>query len=71
MHKVVSTVATLLISSAEPFFRAFHTVMEGNNEVDIDGRERRLDYLDNEDSCGKVAALNEEAFFDEISVVTA
>ncbi len=34
----------------EPFFRAFNTVMEGNNEVDIDGQERRLDYLGTEDS---------------------
>ena len=34
----------------EPFFSAFHTVMEGNNEVDIDGHARRLDYLGTEDS---------------------
>lgn len=34
----------------EPLFRAFAFVMEGNNEVDIDGRERALDYLGTEDS---------------------
>ncbi len=34
----------------EPFFRAFNTVMEGNNEIDIDGHKRRLDYLGTEDS---------------------
>jgi len=34
----------------EPFFHGFHTVMEGNNEVDIDGQSRRLDYLGTEDS---------------------
>jgi hypothetical protein len=36
----------------EPFFHGFHTVMEGNNEVDIDGQARRLDYLGTEDSFG-------------------
>jgi len=36
----------------EPLFKAFHYVMEGNNEVDIDGRERALDYLGSEDSFG-------------------
>lgn len=34
----------------EPLFKAFHYVMEGNNEVDVDGSERRLDYLGTEDS---------------------
>ena len=34
----------------EPFFNRYYTVMEGNNEVDIDGRERALDYLGTEDS---------------------
>ncbi|MBN1854119.1 MAG: DUF2961 domain-containing protein [Pirellulales bacterium] len=34
----------------EPFFRKFNTVMEGNNEIDIDGQERAIDYLGTEDS---------------------
>jgi len=34
----------------EPLFRKFSFVMEGNNEVDIDGQQRRLDYLGTEDS---------------------
>ncbi len=34
----------------EPLFRGFGYVMEGNNEVDIDDRERQLDYLGTEDS---------------------
>ena len=34
----------------EPFFRSFNAVMEGNNEIDIDGRLRQLDYLGTEDS---------------------
>jgi hypothetical protein len=34
----------------EPFFHRFFIVMEGNNEVDIDGRPRQLDYLGTEDS---------------------
>jgi hypothetical protein len=34
----------------EPLFRDFVYVMEGNNEVDIDGRERAIDYLGSEDS---------------------
>lgn len=34
----------------EPGFRDFNDVMEGNNEVDIDGRERAFDYLGSEDS---------------------
>lgn len=38
------------IVTDEPIFRSFQYVMEGNNEVDIDGSERRLDYLGTEDS---------------------
>ncbi|MGB2957296.1 MAG: DUF2961 domain-containing protein [Bacteroidota bacterium] len=34
----------------DPLFKNFELVMEGNNEVDIDGRERVLDYLGSEDS---------------------
>jgi hypothetical protein len=34
----------------EPFFDEYGFVMEGNNEVDIDGRERAVDYLGTEDS---------------------
>jgi hypothetical protein len=34
----------------EPFFKNFDSVMEGNNEVDIDGKERLFDYLGTEDS---------------------
>jgi len=34
----------------DKYFRDFGTVMEGNNEVDIDGQERKLDYLGTEDS---------------------
>ncbi|MBN2580995.1 MAG: DUF2961 domain-containing protein [Pirellulales bacterium] len=34
----------------EPFFKNFMIVMEGNNEVDIDGRPRQVDYLGTEDS---------------------
>lgn len=34
----------------EPWFRDFHLVMEGNNEIDIDGRIRAFDYLGTEDS---------------------
>lgn len=34
----------------EPYFRQFHAVMEGNNEIDIDGHERQIDYLGTEDS---------------------
>ncbi|KKK65078.1 hypothetical protein LCGC14_2977760, partial [marine sediment metagenome] len=34
----------------EPLFRAYATVMEGNNEIDIDGRPRAIDYLGTEDS---------------------
>lgn len=38
------------IVTSEPIFRDFQYVMEGNNEIDIDGRERALDYLGTEDS---------------------
>jgi D-arabinan exo alpha-(1,3)/(1,5)-arabinofuranosidase (non-reducing end) len=38
------------VATDEPWFKKFHFVMEGNNEVDIDGEERRLDYLGSEDS---------------------
>jgi hypothetical protein len=38
------------IETDEPLFRGFNIVMEGNNEVDIDGQARRLDYLGTEDS---------------------
>jgi hypothetical protein len=34
----------------EPRFKRYHFVMEGNNEVDIDGQERVVDYLGSEDS---------------------
>ena len=34
----------------EPIYRNFRYVMEGNNEVDIDGTDRALDYLGTEDS---------------------
>ena len=38
------------VTTDEPLFRGFYYVMEGNNEVAIDGRERALDYLGTEDS---------------------
>ncbi|MBN2272148.1 MAG: DUF2961 domain-containing protein [Sedimentisphaerales bacterium] len=38
------------VATDESLFKNFSFVMEGNNEVDIDGRERRLDYLGSEDS---------------------
>ncbi len=34
----------------EPMFGKFNTVMEGNNEIDIDGQVRQIDYLGTEDS---------------------
>ena len=38
-------------STDEPFFKTFHFVMEGNNEVRIDGSQRpTIDYLGTEDS---------------------
>ena len=38
------------IVSDEPLFRGLAYVTEGNNEVDIDGQPRKLDYLGTEDS---------------------
>ncbi len=38
------------VRTEEPFFRGFNVVMEGNNEIDIDGEERAVDYLGTEDS---------------------
>jgi hypothetical protein len=38
------------VATDEPLFKQFGFVMEGNNEVDIDGQERALDYLGTEDS---------------------
>jgi hypothetical protein len=38
------------VTTDEPLFRGFSYVMEGNNEVEVDGRERALDYLGTEDS---------------------
>ena len=40
------------IATDEPLFRAFQFVMEGNNEIDVDGRQRQLDYLGTECSFG-------------------
>jgi len=41
------------ISTDEPFFRNFDFVMEGNNEIRIDGAEKpTIDYLGTEDSFG-------------------
>ena len=41
------------ICTDEPFFKGFHFVMEGNNEIRIDGEEDpRADYLGTEDSFG-------------------
>ncbi|MGD9128045.1 MAG: DUF2961 domain-containing protein [Planctomycetia bacterium] len=34
----------------EPLFRKYHFVMEANNEINIDGKERAIDYLGTEDS---------------------
>jgi hypothetical protein len=38
------------IITEEPHFKHFNHVMEGNNEVDIDGQQRAIDYLGSEDS---------------------
>jgi len=38
------------LMTAEPLFRGFGYVMEANNELDIDGAERVVDYLGTEDS---------------------
>jgi hypothetical protein len=41
------------ICTDEPFFRDFHFIMEGNNEIRVDGEEGpRVDYLGTEDSFG-------------------
>jgi hypothetical protein len=40
------------IVTDEPLFRGLAYITEGNNEVDIDGQLRRLDYLGTEDSFG-------------------
>jgi hypothetical protein len=41
------------ICTDEPFFKDFHFVMEGNNEIRIDGEvDPRADYLGTEDSFG-------------------
>jgi len=40
------------IATDEPRFRDFTFVMEGNNEIDIDGKPRAIDYLGTEDSFG-------------------
>ncbi len=38
------------IATNEPRYAGFNFIMEGNNEVDIDGRPRTFDYLGSEDS---------------------
>ena len=38
------------IVTDEPLFEKFFYIMEGNNEIDIDGKERAIDYLGTEDS---------------------
>jgi hypothetical protein len=38
------------VATDEPLFRDFNCVMEGNNEIDIDGQDRLIDYLGSEDS---------------------
>jgi len=38
------------IVSDEPLFDKYFYIMEGNNEIDIDGKERAIDYLGTEDS---------------------
>ncbi len=41
------------VCTAEPYFRDFHFIMEGNNEFRIDGEgQPRIDYLGTEDSFG-------------------
>ena len=41
------------VCTDEPFFKGFHFVMEGNNEIRLDGEENpRADYLGTEDSFG-------------------
>jgi len=44
---------TWSVCTDEPFFKDFHFVMEGNNEIRLDGEEEpRADYLGTEDSFG-------------------
>ena len=38
------------IATDDPRFADFHFVMEGNNEIDVDGRPRVIEYLGSEDS---------------------
>ncbi|MCC6124273.1 MAG: DUF2961 domain-containing protein [Pirellulales bacterium] len=38
------------VVTEEPLYKDFNYVMEGNNEVDIDGQKRAIDYLGSEDS---------------------
>lgn len=38
------------IASDQPRYAGFQFIMEGNNEVDLDGRSRAFDYLGSEDS---------------------
>ncbi|MBI5384980.1 MAG: DUF2961 domain-containing protein [Verrucomicrobia bacterium] len=38
------------IASDQPRYAGFNFIMEGNNEVDVDGRRRAFDYLGSEDS---------------------
>ena len=38
------------ITSDEPRFKGFNIIMEGNNEVSVDGRAKAFDYLGSEDS---------------------
>jgi len=38
------------VATDEPYFTRYNFVMEGNNEVDIDGHKRQVDYLGSEDS---------------------
>ena len=40
----------LSVISNEPAFNDFGFIMEGNNEINIDGQERAIDYLGTEDS---------------------
>ncbi len=40
----------LSVATNEPLFHKFNIVMEGNNEIDIDGQPRAIDYLGTEDS---------------------
>jgi len=42
----------LSVVTDDPAFNGFIYVMEGNNEIDIDGQERAFDYLGSEDSFG-------------------